>query len=872
MRALAKFTTGILRVESPPLSRVEISRPPNSRDATFKLRVRFAFDVIRVVNNGGRTVRLELKKSSNPQIAAAAKDSSPSFSTITSVESIHVKSVESITIAVHEFDVMKSIPDEAISSLKSGNPIEYLYLLAVPAALKRAARVNARVSDRDYLLKNLEAGIDPATLSETFPVKDSSKKSQPGATASNSFYTRPVSTSSDYQKMKAYSAYQIFEQDIEISAQDFLSASIYEFSYVDYAGTPIEFAEVRVQSSAIYEEMKKLQYTSLSGLVSENSFESSGPQVIEYVRNIVSNSSLVSTEFAVKTGSSYSNNPKIVRTHYNLPGSERQSIKFQSRVDGLPSFRSKVTSNSNSTKSSVIPFYIDNSRKSLCVVIKRLPPQATRVAVRIRNVTKGEDSFIELTSQRVIRETLNEVYVTLPESDCTYEFRVTSTDRKQRTVTSCNSLVYSEITPYRNATLNVSRPSLIGDQRVKFKISADFTEAGRKDLTELIKIVNSSGVSTTTLSAEGYISNPDLYSEIFSCRVEKINLENGEQTYTKEFAVGPGPVDFVDTVANAAGAAYVFSLGMRSPASLIPQQRFYKFGTFGGRYLASLPSKASTFSDARSGASFEKIDSGIKRVVEVPTTTLRGRVVLTGLSSTMRDSTLIEWNYLGDITEVDHFQVFGSADGVECLLGCSFRGYAYEDTVLHNRVGVVTYRVRPIYVSLEPGVAVSISSYKKSTIPDILLPIFSNGQQQTKNVTAFNSSITVETLESYTQQYTDYLSSEISKRERASTSTQERSSLKRFQTSSGLASVKINKRSSPGIKFDSSPIVESQQVISPINSFTLEAIVEGQFSPETSNQSQQTFLANSISAEKSVRSNSVTEIEPQQVAYRRNMR
>jgi len=865
MRALARFTTGILRVESPPISRVEILRNRENRSASLRVRVRFAFDAVRVVSNGGRTVRLELKTGSNPQIPADSRSSSPSFTSISGIEAQNVSRVEQTTVSVYEFDIARSIPDGAIQSLKSGNPIEYQYLLAVPAMSSLSTKAAVSVSDRDYLLGVLEEGRDPATLQETFPVRDPSKKSSESSTRSESFYTRPVSLTSSYKKMKIYSTYQVFEQDVEMSLEDFLSSSVYEFSYIDYTGTPIEFVEVKVQGSSIYEEMKKLQYSSPSKITEMNDFDSSNPQVLRYVRDIVSINSLISTEFKNLENYNGDRRPKVIRTHYGLSGSDRQSIKFKSEVIGLPSKRSRVAKNPNSTKPAVIPFYIDNTAGPLQVMIKSLPPRAMRVSVHVRNVTKGENSFSELVSQRVTTELLNRVQITLPEKDCVYELRVSSTDKKQRTIHSNNSVVYSNLEPYKNAFINVSKPSLIGDQKVKFKINADFSDAGRQDLSNLINIINASGVSSTTLSADGYVSDPNLYSDVFSCRIEKIDLETGEQTYTKELAIGSQGVDFVDSVRSSKGVVYTFSLGMRSPSSLVPQQSFYKFGTFGGRYLRSLPSDSSASFDQKSGAPFENIDSGIKRVVEVPTTTLRGSVNAITLSRTMRDTTLIEWGYLGDLTEVDHFQVFGSADGVECLLGCSFRSLAFEDSELHDRVGVVTYRVRPVYVSLEPGESFTITAYKRQTLPSLLLPDFVNGQTWMEPVRSVNANVTVDTAESYSQQYVDYFSTDITKRERRSTSTQAAGSLRRMQASSGLVSLARETRSPPRLTFNPAPIAELQQLITPINSFMLSAIVESQGSSPAQQES-------SISAESSVRTASEAIRETQQIAYSRNLR
>jgi hypothetical protein len=868
MRALAKFQTGILRVENPPISAINVVRAPDSTTTNVTVKIRFAFDAIRVVANGGRTVRLETKTSSNPQLPAAAASSNstspPSFSSISSLESQHASRLENISVKVFQFDIMKSIPDEAITPLRSGLPIEYLYLLATPAQQTIVNRESVSISDRDYLVSVLESGTDPATLSETFPVPDPARKSKTPLVKPGSYYTRPSSSKSSYQKMRLYSSYQVFEQEISMTADEFLSSTVYEFSYLDYTGTPIEFVEVRVQPSTLYTELQKLDYTVGKSLIQHSNYTPALPDIAKYEREIISTSSIVSSEFTQDESYERSRRPRVIRTHYKLLDASRLSIAFESRVIGLPSRRSKISSKPNSTKPAVIPFYINVRGDTVTAVIKSLPPRVIRVGILVRNVTKGDDDFTEVLSTRVNGEKSNSVAFTFPQPDCLYEVKLNVTDRKQRTITSSNTIVFNYATPYRNASIRVSQPALIGDQKVKFTISADFNDAGRQDLVNLINIIGSNNVSSTTLSVDGFTSDPNLYSEVFSCRVEKIDLETGEQTYTKELPLSLQGIDFVDKVPANSGAAYVFSLGMRSPSSLIPSQSTYKFGTFGGRYLASLPSNAAAFDDFRSGAPFEKVDSGIKSIVEVPTTTLRGSVSSITVSQTMRDTNLVEWTYLGDLTEVDHFQVFGSADGAECLLGCSFRQTSYEDSQLYNRVGVVTYRVRPVYVSYEPGESFTVSLYRKSTVPTIVLPLFQNGQQwRQPAVTAVNSSITVDTPETSAQQYEDFFSTEIRRRERRSTSTRGTGTLQRFANASGLASVQIEDRSAPRTTFNPAPEVQSSPLLVPPNLFRTQTLIDRQIDGSSSASTSLT-TENSETATESTTS--------QRISYRRTAR
>lgn len=863
MRAIAKFTTGILRVENPPISRVRVQRAADSDELVVYATIRFAFDAVRVVSNGGRTVRLELKTGVNPQIPSASTSSGasadPSFNSIMSVESAHDKKVKGITVAIHNFDIIKSIPDFAIPSLKSGHPIQYSYLQAVPASQRPVSPRANSVSDRDYLLAKLQAGIDPATLREHFPVLDPAKGSTNSMSKIRpSHYTRPVASQSNYRRMKIYSTYQIFEKEIEMTAREFLTSSVYEFSYLDYTGTPIEYVEVNVRPSSILDEMEKLAFTDPNGNLSKiNPLSLSPVSVVTFEREIISTSSLVSTEFTIEKQQSRSKKPKIKRTHYATSNNTKLSLPFKSEVYGLPSKRSKVAGKPNSSKPSVIPFYVTNE----AVVIKKLPPESMSVSVTYRNITKGDKSHNELRRVRVSSENNVRVPIRLPEIDCVYELKVIASDRKQRKKESCNVIIYDNRREYKNASLRVSSPILLGDQKVKFKITAGFTDAGRQDLTNLINTINASGVSSTVLSAEGYTSDSNLYSDIFSCKIEKINLETGEQSYTKEIAVGTTGVEFIDKATSESGTVYIFSLGIKSPSSLIPSQPFYKFGTFGGRYLTSLPSDARLVQESKSGADFYFVNSGIKRILEVPTTRLSGKISRMSLTKTMRDSNLIEWVYDGDLTEIDHFQVFGSADGVECLLGCSFKALAFEDRELYDRVGVVKYRVCPVHVSLTPGDSFEISAYRGKTLPTILDVKFSNGQPWRDPKVAVNSQIVVDTIESLDASYEDFYRTSVGSKEPSL----QKTAKKKLETSSGIASVTVLERSSPSLTFNPAPIIESNQLIVPVTPFTASAASTLQISGKSSTN-------DSLIAQQSSLQSIDQVVEDQPISYKRVLR
>ena len=741
MKALIKLQSGIIRVENPPMSEVEIAK--DGSDTKLSLKIRFAFDITKIAAGKGDTVRLDLKTRTNPRASSLnvknGKVQRPSFKSITENELKHKDTVESTIIKTFEFNLAKALPDGSLTKTSSKNLIRYNYLDAVTFPAAKVETKSDDISVRDYLLSKIIAGIDPATLRENFPVIDPSKKSMsPLNSRLDDYFTRPVTRTTAYQKISRVSKYAIFEQKILVSVADFMSAPVYKFSYLNLKGSPVEIVEVKVDVSSIHTQLKKLEYTDSKGFNENVSLDSKQPNEISYIREARSSTSMVTAKFVQTSGEMIRNTPNIVRKHYKRDNSNTYSPSFQSFVNCLPEKRNKIVSQMSSTKSIVAPFYIDNTGNQLAVRITKMPPLVNRAAVLARSITTGENDYTEIAS--VITKAGTDQLVKIPslKSGVVYEFKIAVIDSKMRTRTSCNSVVYNYSQKSQNAVLSVSQP-LVDKQKVKFRLSANFNEAGRQDITSLIDSIKSSGVSDTVFAS--FISNPNLYSGIFSCKIEKIELDTGIQSYTKEIPIGSSEVEFLDSIQSFAGAVFIFSLGIRSPSSLIPSQASYKWGTFGGKYLSSLPSEASKTIDSKAGASFEAIDSGIKKIIYVPSSQLLGKILNLSLSRTMRNSHFIEWTYSGDISEVDHFQILGSADGVECLLGCSFRSNSYEDFTLFGRPGVVSYRVRPIYSTLEPGLSTSISVYNNSTLPTLVADNFSNGQPWQQQVISSDSKI-----------------------------------------------------------------------------------------------------------------------------------
>ena len=735
MKALVKLQSGIIRVENPPMSEVAIAKDESG--TKLSLKIRFAFDVTKIASGEGSTVRLDLKTRTNPSVSSVNVENGvthrPNFKFVTKNELKQKDVVESIIVKTFEFNLAKALPDGSLTKISAKNLITYNYLDAVTFPPAKVDKRPDSVSVRDYLLSKIVVGTDPATLRENFPVMNPSKKSMsPLNTSLDNYFTRPVTKTTAYEKMSKVSKYAICEEKILVSITDFISAPIYKFSYLDSKGTPKQIVEMKVDVSSIQTQLKKLEYTDINGVNTNATLDSAAPIEVSYIREVKTSTSMVTAKFIVTEGDTIRDTPNIVRKHYKRDNSDTYSSSFQSFVNCLPEKRKKIVSQMSSTKSIVIPFYVDNKGSQLTIRITKMPPLVNRANILARSITSGENDYTEIAS--VITKAGTDQLIRIPtlKSNAVYEFKIAVVDSKMRTRTSCNSVVYNHNEPYKNALFSVSQPIVAINRAVNFKVSANFSDAGRQDITNLINSLISSGVSENVFAE--YISNPDLYSGIFSYKVEKIELDTGIQSYSRELSVGSSTTEFSDSVQSTAGAVFIFTLGIRSPSSLIPAQPTYKWGTFGGKYLDSLPSEASKTINERTGVSFPVVDSGIKKIIYVPFSQMLGKVLNLSLSRTIRNSHLVEWSYSGDISEVDHFQILGSADGVECLLGCSFRSNSYEDFTLFGRPGIVNYRVRPIYVTLEPGTSFSVSVYNKSTLPTLIDDNFSNGQPWQKQV------------------------------------------------------------------------------------------------------------------------------------------
>jgi hypothetical protein len=720
VRAIIKNAPGVLRVENPPFRLASVSEVDGTE--TIKLQIRFAFDAVKAVSEGRPTVTLTLKKNAS---SSAQRPLTPK--TISIKESARaIRSLIQPTVQIGQisqtklfkFDLLDSIPDESISSFKSGQPAKYEYLKSVKTSGLNSSLEgsNQATTPKNYLLSLVSSGFDPASLKENFPVADPvTGRKDSGSSSTSAFFTKRVSLFNDLEQNYVLSNFVIFEKEIEITKTEFVQFPVYEFEYVGVPKGSLSQSKVTVNLD-VFEILSQLNsYLEPNETKEQKIFE----------RRIDSYFAIQGSSF-IPTGK-LSSSPSIVRVVGGSSSRSEQKPSFTSKVFGNSSFSNGRGFATLRQEPDIFPFYVSHRDNQKFVELLKLPPESTRFEVLAKDITSGDTKFQVIASSTSNSESKVSVPISFVRKNSTYELKIRSYDPKNRATLSSNTIVFENKDQYQGAQLTITQPRSVSSSQSSILIGAQFTDSGRQDLSNIIAQLTAAGVSKEVISS---LSNDStLYSEIFSFRVETVDLATGLQSFSKELvpSADSPSAEYIAQLSNNAGTVLQISLGMKSPDSLVPAQPGFRFGKFGGFYRKSQPSSASIARNQKSGEQFAYVDTGIKATVFIPPNQDTGEIDEVSASRTFRSSTFLKWKYGGDISGVDHFQILGSADGSECLLGCSFGSLTFEDSILSGRVGTTKYSVRPVFLDLSIGNAAEVYQNVDTSLPDILSPKFSQG-------------------------------------------------------------------------------------------------------------------------------------------------
>lgn len=721
MRFISRNVDGVLRVENPPFRVASISEV--NGEEVVKLRIRFAFDAIRAVNEGKLTVKLVLRKNSTksarkkllPQ-TISLKEAARSLAAISS-SGVSSSSLEFST-KEFVFDLLDSIPDESIRLLKAGEKIKYEYLKTVRSQVQEqiTETLSQKSNAKEYMLSLVSTGIDPATLSETFPVPDPvTGKNEKKQKSKFNFFTRKVTRLNDFENEFILSNFLIFEKEIELSKQEFIEHPFYEFDYLGIQERSATKSSVKIKLD-IFEVLNNLDVYSQQNLQNED-------KVFE---------KRIDSYFAINSGqfsgvNRLSTSPSIVRTVNPAISKDKSASPFKSKVYGNASSPNGKGFSTLRQEPDIFPLFVTSNEEGTIVDLLKSPPGTVRVEILAKNLTKKELAYKVLAASPANSGSRISIPVTLENKNSVYEIKVRSYDLKGRATLSSNTVTFSNKLSYQGATISVSQVRKISSGQSSISIGASLTNSGRQDLTGIISQLTAAGVSEEVLNT--LRTDSSLYSEIFSFRVEETSLSTGIQRFSKELtpsADSPN-AEYVFASSDPLGTVLTISLGMKSPDSLIPSQSNFRFGKFGGFYRQSQPSFASLEKNKKSGEQFDYTDTGVKVTVFVPPEPTTGEILELTATRTFRSSTFLRWTYSGDLSGVDHFQILGSSFDSECLLGCAYGTLSFEDTVLSERIGISKYSVRPVYSDLSTGNPAEVYQTVNSSLPKILSPKFNQG-------------------------------------------------------------------------------------------------------------------------------------------------
>jgi len=731
MKIISKNVQDILRIESPPFRKIEYATK-NDGTQIFLVTIRFAFDAIRVANEGNPIVTLTLRDSQQKtsQKPLFSKNVSVKESSKSSSEALLRKTNNSTEISKglftnqkkFSFDLSKSIPEDSNQSLKNGNPIRYDYLKSIKIvdSQQQQAIVNKTnsLNDKEYLLSLVSKGIDPATIGENFPSQDPlTGQKKKLFDDSLTYYTKKISKLSEIVQEYIVSNFLIFEQQIELTQEEFSTFQFYEFVY-------------KGNSSKFLTRSKVSTFVNVFDILSQiNSYTLSNNEGFQnFVKRQDSYFAILPESFTSdETNFDKSNKPIFVRRQEKVIDGKFAS-QFSSKVIGKISSSNGKNSKTARQEPDIFPFYVESLENDKFIIAQKLPHDTKRVEVLARKMSNGQEKFKVVASSSDITNESSKIQINSLQRNSTYEFKLKVYDSRQRSILSSNTTTFVNNQSYQGAKIKTTEAKSVGGNLSSISIGSEFTDSGRQDLTNLLSQLTSAGISDEVILS--LKNDPTLYSQIFSFRVETNSLSKGIQVYSKELSLSQNTpsTEFLFDSSDPQGTVVTISLGLKSPDALIPLQSFFKFGKFGGLYRKSQPSNSSLEKNKKSGENFEYIDTGIKTVVFVPPQDLVGNISEIFANKTFRNTTLLRWDYFGDLSKVDHFQIFGASGEDECLLGCSFKSLSFEDFVLSNRVGVVKYAVRPVYIDLRIGESAFIYQETETTLDVLLTQDFRQGQ------------------------------------------------------------------------------------------------------------------------------------------------
>lgn len=361
------------------------------------------------------------------------------------------------------------------------------------------------------------------------------------------------------------------------------------------------------------------------------------------------------------------------------------------------------------------------------------------IGVWRRDMTIREKNFscIEIKNSIVkVDEATSEVLFddTSVKEDHIYEYRSKIFTREGREIFGSNvSRILFRRTNNNSATIKLTKADTVIDESgnldIVFNITADLTDTNVSALVDILKAQGNDKYFTDDL-----IANRERLKNMIAYQIDRHDLTLG---IVESFALFKGGM-FSDVEQQSKNSVsplqtnhtyrYVISLLSRDADSLIPSvtrqvptskntpfaQQNSLYNIRPSKSLHPMTLKKSILRSettiAKSNLESEFMDgfTGMQVFTELSIKVEKPKIVNGSCTRTAAGTCELRWNVMGQINKFDHFVITAEQLGMTSIIGKSHafthnNSYLYEDKLLSNTVGDVTYFILPIYIDFTSG-------------------------------------------------------------------------------------------------------------------------------------------------------------------------
>lgn len=404
--------------------------------------------------------------------------------------------------------------------------------------------------------------------------------------------------------------------------------------------------------------------------------------------------------------------------------------------------------NASKQDSDDVKFQISRRINDLIIKVKKVAPAVTETILLRRNITRNEGSFSHLSTDASKCRSTSRAPLFIDdtcEEGHDYEYALGLIDKFGSLEVSEQKVRYSYLRRQEGISLRVtdvqSRLQRTGGNSVR---TISFTivpnQRRQKNATQFA-ILQSNNIPTD--SVDDAVKSTTSYEPIFFFDITRENIDTGEIERCGTFT----STSFVDDSASPdstlpltplkafSNYRYTIKLGLEPASALIPTQYALAISKDGKKYpLHSYKftkidrlNNATPSEQELQGATrtlFGLIDTGIETSVSVTGRKQTVSLVNADVTRNSRGFNTIRWNVAGNVEIIDHFRIYASADGVECLLGCALPNggeNVFFDSEMFDRVGLVTYRVAAVLLDFSETASVTDTIFTLRSEPDFIV-------------------------------------------------------------------------------------------------------------------------------------------------------